>query len=129
MLCRLNHELLPDPGSPIARTTVPLLGRAVTGTVWAGAFPVTTGFVSDASAADAPTAECSAATDGAAAAAPDRERPPPRPPRLRRRRAVRGLGSPAADAVDDTAASAETGAGAGSGAGLDGRRDSTTGGA
>jgi len=32
MLCRLNHELLPDPGNPIARTTVPLLGRAGAGT-------------------------------------------------------------------------------------------------
>ena len=52
MLCRLNHELLPDPGKPIANTTVPLLARAgaaaapvpetptaagVTGTVWRGA--------------------------------------------------------------------------------------------
>ena len=31
MLWRLNHELLPEPGSPIARTTVPFdaLGREV----------------------------------------------------------------------------------------------------
>ena len=27
MLCRLNHELLPDPGNPMARTTVPLEAR------------------------------------------------------------------------------------------------------
>ena len=26
-LCRLNHELLPDPGSPMASTTIPLGGR------------------------------------------------------------------------------------------------------
>src|ERR1700686_13846 len=104
MLCRLNHELLPDPGNPIARTTVPLLGRAGAGTAGSGDFPATAGFVADASAADAPTGESSAATAGAAVATPGRERPPPRPPRLRRRRAVRGLGSPAADAGDDAAA-------------------------
>jgi len=28
----LNHELLPDPGNPIASTTVPLLARAGAGT-------------------------------------------------------------------------------------------------
>ncbi len=27
-LCRLNHELLPEPGSPIASTTIPFGGRA-----------------------------------------------------------------------------------------------------
>ena len=27
MLCRLNHELLPDPGNPMARTTVPFEAR------------------------------------------------------------------------------------------------------
>jgi hypothetical protein len=32
MLCLLNHELLPEPGKPIASTTVPLLGRLETGT-------------------------------------------------------------------------------------------------
>ena len=26
-LCRLNHVLLPEPGSPIASTTIPLGGR------------------------------------------------------------------------------------------------------
>src|SRR6266403_1165769 len=105
MLCRLNQELLPDPGSPIARTTVPLLGRAGAGTTWAGAFPAIIGFETEPSAADASAAEVSPATAGAGAAAPGRERPPPRPPRLRRRRAVRGLGSPTVDA----AVSAETG--------------------
>src|SRR5580698_5125300 len=30
ILFRLNQELLPDPGNPIARTTVPLGGRAGT---------------------------------------------------------------------------------------------------
>jgi len=28
MLCRLNQELFPDPGSPIAKTTTPLEARA-----------------------------------------------------------------------------------------------------
>src|SRR5260221_1075957 len=33
-LCRLNHELLPDPGNPMASTTVPFdaRGRAAAGT-------------------------------------------------------------------------------------------------
>ena len=37
MLCRLNQELLPDPGSPMARITVPFSGRAA---AVAGACPV-----------------------------------------------------------------------------------------
>src|SRR5438270_180220 len=38
-LCRLNHELLPEPGSPIARTTVPFdaRGRCATGAAATGA--------------------------------------------------------------------------------------------
>ena len=39
-LCRLNHELFPEPGKPIARTTTPFGGRGTAGT-WAGAFGVT----------------------------------------------------------------------------------------
>jgi hypothetical protein len=36
MLWRLNHELFPDPGSPIAKTTTPLDGRelALAGATW-----------------------------------------------------------------------------------------------
>ncbi len=34
MLWRLNHELFPDPGNPIARTTTPLEGRGDSG--WGG---------------------------------------------------------------------------------------------
>src|SRR5580658_2022919 len=120
MLCRLNHELLPDPGNPIARTTVPLLARtgatagaawvattwsgivpgAVPGIVWAcipwagiasaGNCPSSTG-----AGADASTAEAS----GASAATAGRGRDRPRPPRVRRRRVVRGTGS-AVDAAD-----------------------------
>ena len=47
-MCRLNHELLPDPGKPIARTTVPLLGRVV-----AGAATVEAAWVSAAGVATA----------------------------------------------------------------------------
>src|SRR5258708_8310358 len=122
MLCRLNHELLPDPGNPIARTTVPLLGRTGAGTASVGAFPATTGFETEASTADPST---SAETAGAGVASPGRERPPPRPPRLRRRRGVRGFASPVADAT----IGAEADSGSGSGSALEGRRDSTIGGA
>src|SRR5260370_39609066 len=92
MLCRLNHELLPDPGSPIASTTVPLLARAAAAATSAGNFPATTASGTDASATDAP-----AATAGVGVAAAVLERDPPRPPRPRRRRGIRGLDTPAAD--------------------------------
>src|SRR5438270_5635238 len=38
-LCRLNHELLPEPGSPMASTTVPFdaRGRCATGAAATGA--------------------------------------------------------------------------------------------
>ena len=35
-LCRLNHELLPEPGSPIARTTMPFGGRGAAAGTAAG---------------------------------------------------------------------------------------------
>src|SRR5437016_5031199 len=41
MLCRLNHELFPDPGRPIASTTTPLLGRGDSGVDTAGRAPAT----------------------------------------------------------------------------------------
>src|SRR5712692_2339601 len=37
MLCRLNQELLPDPGRPIARTTTPFGARGVAALGGAGA--------------------------------------------------------------------------------------------
>src|ERR1019366_1528121 len=128
MLCRLNHELLPDPGNPIASTTVPLLARtgdgatpactAGAGATTAGNFPATTGSGTGGSAANGSPADGSATTAPGAVAA--RERDPPRPPRPRRRRDVRAFGSTAADA-------AEADSGAASGSGLDGRCTSATG--
>src|SRR5260370_42064618 len=115
MLCRLNHELLPDPGNPIASTTVPLLARTGVGD----------GAATTGSGAEAATADGSAATAGAGVAATGLGRDPPRPPRLRRRRGVRGLGSTAADSA--TGAEAGAGVGAPCGSGLDGRRDWSTG--
>src|SRR5439155_7459225 len=77
MLFRLNHELLPDPGSPMASTTVPLLGRCEAIAVGAGV---------DAATASAGAVCVSAVGDFGVAAAPDVGRLRPRPPRPRRRR-------------------------------------------
>ncbi len=98
-MCRLNHELFPDPGNPIANTTVPLLALAgatvsPAGAVAAGA--TSAGGASATAASDPSTAvELAAATAAGAAAL---ERDPPRPPRLRRRRDGRGVPSPAGEA-------------------------------
>jgi hypothetical protein len=85
MLWRLNHELLPDPGSPIARTTTPFeaCGRGAT--------------EGDA-ARGASAASASGTVSVVAGAAGVREPPRPRPlpPRLRRRR----TGRPASDPED-----------------------------
>src|SRR5271168_3776231 len=128
MLCRLNHELLPDPGSPIARTTVPLLGRAAVAAVTAGTFSAGTGAVGTASVAKA--AEASAVATGATAAA-GRERDPPRPPRVRRRRVGRGLAAAVFGALTGSASASFPGSGlegdSGSGSCREGRCDSTTG--
>src|SRR5271154_6760666 len=94
MLWRLNHELLPDPGRPIASTTVPLLARAGADAECAGSFAATAGAGADDFGADDSVAAASAvgsAAAGVCAARGVRERDPPRPPRLRRRRAGRGL--------------------------------------
>src|SRR5205807_505972 len=72
MLCRLNHELLPEPGSPIASTTLPLLGCAAA----AGLAPVE--LIAGAAAGWGVNLAASPATFGRA--------PLPRPPRPRRRR-------------------------------------------
>src|SRR5437879_2593201 len=85
MLCLLNHELLPDPGSPIARTTTPLVepcGRAMAGA----------GFGDTAVAAGVTRAP---------GCWPGRLRP--RPPRRRRR--GRRFGSPASALAVDSLAS------------------------
>src|SRR5271168_669610 len=127
MLCRLNHELLPDPGNPIASTTVPLLARAgATGTSpgagVAGKFAAT----ADAGADDSNVVD--AADDSAAAtgaAAPAGRRDPPRPPRLRRRRVVRGRG--ATDPAVAAGAETVSGSCAASVATREDRRDSATG--
>src|SRR5579864_5300597 len=71
MLWRLNQELLPDPGSPIARTTTPLLAR---------------GAETGAAGTEAGCASAGAALAGAAACWAGRLLP--RPP-LRRRRGRR----------------------------------------
>src|SRR6184192_1719069 len=77
MLFRLNHELLPEPGSPMASTTVPLLGRCEAMAVGAGV---------DATVASAAAVCGSAVGDFGAAEATDVGRLRPRPPRPRRRR-------------------------------------------
>ena|SRR5208282_220544 len=150
MLWRLNHELLPDPGRPIASTTVPLLARAGAaagaGTagvgneaargvsaivvsaivVSAGDCSATTDLGTDTSAIDPSGTDTSAVGIAAAAGTcGGRGRDPPRPPRLRRRRDARGFGS----AVAEVSAEAIVGSGAsaGSGSRFDGRRASTTG--
>ncbi len=100
-LWRLNHELLPEPGSPIARTTIPFGGRADAAGTAAG----TRGACGAASASG--SAPSSAPSSGAISSVPgnsgtipfaaagvnacatacSRPRPPrPRPPRRRRPR-------------------------------------------
>src|SRR5882724_6530672 len=79
MLCRLNHELFPDPGNPMARITVPLGTRGAA----AGA-----GFAADGAtgATPSPSVVASAGTALDGAIPPVLEPPLPRPPRPRRRR-------------------------------------------
>jgi len=77
MLFRLNHELLPEPGSPMASTTVPLLGRCEAIAVGAGV---------DAAIASVGAVCGSTVGDFGAAEATDVGRLRPRPPRPRRRR-------------------------------------------
>src|ERR1700730_3009869 len=86
ILCRLNQELFPDPGNPIARITLPFgrsgadvvaaLGLALAAGATCGVIP---------SLREAVSAEetAVAALDGTAPA--DRDPPLPRPPRPRRR--------------------------------------------
>ena len=88
ILCRLNHELFPDPGSPTARTTTPLDARGAGGTLATAAGAA-------GSAADALAA--------AAAGCCDPELRLPRPPRPRRRRGRRGC--PAGSGPGPTATS------------------------
>ncbi len=103
-LCRLNHELFPEPGSPIARTTMPFGGRAdaagtAAGTRGAGGrasasgSPASSAPSSGASGAissvpgKSGTIPFAAAGVNACATACSRPRPPrPRPPRRRRPR-------------------------------------------
>src|ERR1019366_5323338 len=98
MLCRLNHELLPEPGNPIARTTVPLLGRAGAACSTCTASGAATGATGGGSAAPASGVSGSAgpAVSGVFrdAASVGERRAPLRPPRLRRRRVGRLLASP-----------------------------------
>ena len=78
---------------------------------------------SDASIGDASAADASARVAGVAG----RDRDLPRPPRLRRRRAVCGLGSPAAGAAAGVNVCSAAGSEAALvGADLDGRRDAAT---
>src|SRR5436189_5878433 len=84
ILCRLNHELFPDPGSPTARTTTPLDGRGADGTL-------------------ATAAGAAGALGVAAAGCWEPELRLPRPPRPRRRRGRRGC--PAGSGPGPTATS------------------------
>ena len=107
-LWRLNHELLPEPGRPIARTTTPFGGRCgvagVDGTLGAAAAEgVALGssgspaWGNSSSAGTTGTDPFAAAGAKACATACSRPRPPrPRPPRRRRPRPVLG-GRTAAD--------------------------------
>src|ERR1019366_905362 len=100
MLCRLNHELLPEPGNPIARTTGPLVGRAgaACSTCTGTASGAATGATGGGSAAPASGVSGSAgpAVSGVVrgGASVGERRAPLRPPRLRRRRVGRLLASP-----------------------------------
>jgi len=101
-LCRLNQELLPDPGRPIASTTMPFGGRCVVaaaaGTLGtaaacgtaAGSASVSPASVNSSSVAGTPGIDpFTAAGANACATACSRPRPPrPRPPRRRRPRPV-----------------------------------------
>jgi hypothetical protein len=105
-LWRLNHELLPEPGRPIARTTTPFGGRCgaagVDGTLGAAAAegvalgssasPASGNSSSAGSAGTTGTDPFTAAGAKACATACSRPRPPrPRPPRRRRPRPVLGV--------------------------------------
>ncbi len=102
-LWRLNHELLPEPGSPMARTTTPFGGRWAAaggaGTRGAAASGEVTGGSSASPASENSSSAGSVGTTGtdpftaagakACATACSRPRPPrPRPPRRRRPRPV-----------------------------------------
>ena len=102
-LWRLNHELLPEPGSPMARTTTPFGGRGgtagIAGTLGADATgEVTAGSSASPVSENSPSAPSTGTTGidpfaaagaKACATACSRPRPPrPRPPRRRRPRPV-----------------------------------------
>ncbi len=104
-LCRLNHELLPDPGKPMARTTMPFGGRWGAAGIGAGgatscAAPAglspsgsgySAGWISSMGSATVPPVDPLGAKACATACSrppPSRAAPPrPRPPRRRRPRA------------------------------------------
>src|ERR1039458_7426354 len=71
MLWRLNQELLPDPGSPIASTTTPFEGRGVSASGGAAA-ALATRLCVTATADDA--VSCGTAWAGLAASPPDSTR-------------------------------------------------------
>ncbi len=110
-LFRLNQELLPDPGSPIARTTTPFGGRdATTGGTAGGpvgaadsatggaARPAADGVSSEGASPIALTAAgVKARPTGCRRSRPPRPRPPRRRrPRLRSAGPLREIGSPCA---------------------------------
>src|SRR6476619_6084453 len=85
-LWRLNQELLPEPGSPIASTTVPL---EMCGLVAGGII----GAAGDSGAVASAEPEVSGAIAAGCAAGFCRERLRPRPPRRRRGRRVSATAS------------------------------------
>ena len=107
---RLNHVDLPDPGSPIASTTTPLLGRAAAATA-GGAAPAA-GTSSDSGAATGTsdgTGAASATADPFLGVAPGLRRLL-RPPRRRRRRFGRSASAGAPGATGATSRTAGMGA-------------------
>ncbi len=101
MLWRLNHVLLPDPGKPMASTTIPFGGRGgaagtVSGAWGAGAAlspSVGGSAVPSSGVSTLPAAGGPLIAEGAKACATARSRPwppRPRPPRRRRLRPAEG---------------------------------------
>ena len=88
MLCRLNQELLPDPGNPMARTTVPFEARGAAPVV-ALAPPFVRCAVGEGTLSASPSLEVAATGPVLAGCAPPRPRPP-----LPRRRLRRGSALP-----------------------------------
>ena len=85
MLCRLNQELLPDPGNPMARTTVPFEARgAAAGVAFAAPAVSIAGPATGLHLRPALRATPGRRAQVLAACAPPRPRPPL--PRRRRRR-------------------------------------------